>query len=201
MSSAILFIEMQNEWLDATGRIRHLMADGAQFAVATEGARALLAGARERRARIAHAGLGFQPGHPELGTGGTGLRAAIRQLGTFPESTPASDFAPGFEPAEGEFVVRGRIGASAFSGSNLDGFLRNNGIRRLYVAGLALHVCVLATAWAAHDLGYEVVLVADATAAFTPGQRQVVLDDIAPHIGEVQGVQAVLAALGTPVCR
>ncbi len=193
--SAVLFIEMQNEWLAANGRIRPLMTDTVQFQGAAAAAQRLLDGTRAVDARIVHAGLRFSAGYPELGEARQGLRAAIPQAGTFPKQGDGSRFADGFEPHDGEFVVRGRIGASAFSGSNLDAYLRNNRVERLYLAGFALHVCVLATAWQAHDLGYDVNVVADACAAFTRPQRQVVVEEIVPHLGGVTTVNETLDQL------
>jgi nicotinamidase/pyrazinamidase len=52
---------------------------------------------------------------------------------------------------------------SAFDQTGLDVYLQRKGIRRLFVAGLALDVCVLATAVDAAKLGFEVVLITDAT--------------------------------------
>jgi len=52
---------------------------------------------------------------------------------------------------------------SAFDQTGLEMHMHRNGIRRLFIAGLALDVCVLATAVDASKLGLEVVLIADAT--------------------------------------
>jgi nicotinamidase/pyrazinamidase len=54
---------------------------------------------------------------------------------------------------------------SAFDQTGLEARLQRQGIRRLFVAGLALDVCVMATAVDARKLGFEVVLIADATRA------------------------------------
>jgi nicotinamidase/pyrazinamidase len=49
-------------------------------------------------------------------------------------------------------------------GENLDDILNHAGIVRVFVCGLAGEVCVLASAVAGHDLGYEVTLLPEATA-------------------------------------
>jgi biuret amidohydrolase len=139
--------------------------------------------------------LRFGEGYPELGRARRGLRAAILRAGTFKAETTGSAFAPRFEPRASEFVVQGRVGASAFSGSNLDAFLRNQGIRHLYVAGFALHVCVAATGWAAHDLGYEVTILEDAVAAFDPTKQAMTLDDVVHHFGDCMTVEQFCSCL------
>jgi nicotinamidase/pyrazinamidase len=52
---------------------------------------------------------------------------------------------------------------SAFDQTGLETHMQRTGIRRLFVAGLALDVCVLATVVDASKMGFEVVLISDAT--------------------------------------
>ena len=56
---------------------------------------------------------------------------------------------------------------SAFDQTGLAGHLRNHGIRRLWVGGLAQDVCVLATVLDARAAGFEVTLIHDATRGVT----------------------------------
>lgn len=118
-----------------------------------------------------------------MGQAQHGLRAAIPLRKTFLENTTASQFTPPFEPQENEFVVKGRIGSSAFSASNLDGYLRNNHINTLFIMGYALHVCVESTLRAAHDLGYESIIIDDASSAFNQEQKHYFLQNIVHHFG------------------
>lgn len=160
------------------------MQDRDQFTGAIEGGKRLLDVARRHGLQVIHSGLRFNPGHPEMGKNGLGLRGAIKNFGTFPVDGDSSKFAHGFEPAEGEFVPTGRVGASAFAGSNLDFYLRANRINEIAVAGFALHVCVESTLRQAHDLGYDCWVVEDATSAFTAAQRTHVLEEVVHHYGE-----------------
>ena len=52
---------------------------------------------------------------------------------------------------------------SAFDQTGLEVHLQRKGIRRLFIAGLALDVCVLATVMDARKHGFETVLILDAT--------------------------------------
>jgi nicotinamidase-related amidase len=182
--AAVVFIEFQREWLDRDGKLDFLMQDRRQFADAIEGGRRLLKLAREHGLTVVHSGLRFADGHPELGIDGHGLRGAVKRVGTFPVNGKGSEFADGFEPRPGEFVPTGRTGGSALAGSNLDVYLRANRINDILVCGFALHVCVESTLRAAHDLGYNVWLVEDASSAFTADQRRHVLEEIVHHYGE-----------------
>jgi nicotinamidase-related amidase len=55
---------------------------------------------------------------------------------------------------------------SAFIGTTLEGDLRKRGIRALVIAGLTTNHCISTTARMAGNLGFETVVVSDATAAF-----------------------------------
>jgi nicotinamidase-related amidase len=196
---ALVLIEFQREWLDeGVGKINDLWEDGEQLRSAVEGAERALSAAREAGMRVVHCGLRFQEGHPELGGGAPevhGLKGVIPKAGTFLADGPGSEFVEPFVPREGEFVVRGRTGGSGFAGSNLDVYLRNQGVEEIYLAGFALHVCVESTLRAGHDRGYRTAVLEDATAAFTPGQRRHVLEDVVHHFGESLTVDEFVSRL------
>lgn len=181
--SALLLIECQNEWLSPQGKLYRLMEDRPQFATSISNITQALQAARQSGITIVHSGLRFQPGYPELAGGYAGLRKVIPRAGTFPADGPGSQFFPDHAPAEGEFLVAGRLGASAFTGSNLDPYLRHHHIEHLYIAGYAMHVCVESTLRDAHERGYHPILLSDASAAFTAQQKEYVLQHVVHHFG------------------
>ena len=63
-------------------------------------------------------------------------------------------------PKEGEPVV-GKRHMSAFSGSNLDEVLRENGITDIAMTGVATSYVVTATNWSALDHGYSCIIIED----------------------------------------
>ena len=181
---ALILIECQNEWLSPKGKLQRLIEDKDMFDTSVKNIAKALEYARIKKIPIAHVGLRFQKGYPELANGKSGLNKAIPTFGTFPIDEFGSQFYEGFQPVEGEFVVMGRTGASGFSGSNLDIWLRNNNIEDVYLAGYATHVCVESTMRDAHDRGYNPVLLEDATAAFNRTQQNYVIHDIVHHFGQ-----------------
>lgn len=66
-------------------------------------------------------------------------------------------------PLEGEAVVM-KDEVNAFLGTDLQARLQAAGIKRVVVCGMQTHMCVEGAARAASDLGYELVVVADACA-------------------------------------
>lgn len=66
-------------------------------------------------------------------------------------------------PIEGEAVFT-KTEVSCFNGTDLLAYLREQQVSRLVVCGMMTHMCVEAAVRAAHDLGFEVTVVADACA-------------------------------------
>lgn len=93
----------------------------------------------------------------------------VRHLSTRPDAAfflPNTDgalFSPAVAPAPGETVVQKHF-PNAFRETGLAAVLEAHGIDRLVVAGMMTHLCIDATVRAAADLGYGVVLAADACA-------------------------------------
>jgi nicotinamidase/pyrazinamidase len=96
------------------------------------------------------------------------------QGGPWPEhcvaGTTGAEFAPGLALPHDAIVIDKAVGAgadaySAFEGTDLAARLRERGVRRLLVGGLATDYCVLSTVRDARKAGFEVLLLADAVRA------------------------------------
>ena len=188
MTKALLLIEFQQEWLSTTGKLYLLIDDPNRLQHSMRQAQHALTYARQHDFLVIHSGLSFN-NYESLGKASLGLRAHIPQAKTFMANSNSSNFYPDFTPLDNELLVTGRLGASAFAGSNLDAQLRYNGVTELYIMGYALHVCVESTLRAAHDLGYETRVIADACAAFTEEQEQYFLNHVINHFGQATTAQ------------
>jgi nicotinamidase-related amidase len=78
---------------------------------------------------------------------------------------PGNAFKPEAMPHDGELVFQKTVN-SAFIGTTLEAHLRREGIHALVIVGLITDHCVSTTARMAGNLGFEVVVVEDATATF-----------------------------------
>lgn len=82
------------------------------------------------------------------------------------EGTRGADFI-GPLPQAGDVVIS-KSRFSAFTGTGLAEQLRARGIDTVVLAGLTTECCVQASAWAAFELDFRVILASDACAAYEP---------------------------------
>ena len=99
------------------------------------------------------------------------------------EQPPGSGLAPGLRQAGDVEVVKRTIGG--FQDTGLDERLRRHGITTLVFGGIATNLGVESTARAAADLGYGLVFVDDAMAAFTAAEHEASVRLDFPRLGTV----------------
>lgn len=83
----------------------------------------------------------------------------------FHPSKVTSDFKDNVKPLENEIILTKKKN-SAFIGTNLEAILTEKQIYRVVIVGLTTAHCVSTTARMSNNLGFETIVVSDATAAF-----------------------------------
>jgi len=101
---------------------------------------------------------------------------------------------PLLAPEPGD-IVTAKQACGGFTGGQLDFLLRNLGIRTLIVTGVVLNQCVENTVRVAADLSYDVIVVSDGTATYTPEWQEFGLDVLADQFANVWGTSEVLEEL------
>jgi nicotinamidase-related amidase len=125
-------------------------------------------------------------------------RAAVGEV-AIPARTDAwARIVGALEPRPGELVVN-KTTYGTFSSTGLDHTLRALGISTLVVGGVVTNVCVETTARDAADRGYEVVLLDDGCAAFSPEIHEATLLSFQGPFGRVRTTDEVLALLAEGV--
>ena len=79
------------------------------------------------------------------------------------EAASGGDINAAVAPVEGEQVFT-KSEVSCFNGTGVLAALRELGVERLVIAGMQTHMCLEAATRAAHDLGFECVVIGDACA-------------------------------------
>lgn len=90
---------------------------------------------------------------------------SVFELSPLRAGQSGNDFMESLVPQANEAIIDKSVN-SAFIGTNLEEVLKVKGIRRLIFGGLVTNHCVSTTARMAANMGYDVVIAADATAAF-----------------------------------
>ncbi|MCB5168689.1 cysteine hydrolase [Streptomyces bambusae] len=117
-------------------------------------------------------------------------RLPVQQL----SGSPAVRVADPVEVAEEDLVVRRLHGLSPMAGTDLDPLLRNLGCRTLVVTGVSSNVAVPNTVFDAVNLGYTVVVPADAIAGVPAAYTAEVLRNSLSLVATVTTAEAVAAA-------
>jgi len=205
-TTALIFIDMQRDFLEPGGFGETLGNDVSLLAAAIEPCRAVLAAARRLRMLVVHTREGHRPdlsdaprakverGAPSLRIGAMGPMGRILVRGE-----PGHDIIPALSPIDGEPVVD-KPGKGAFFATDLHELLRNRHIDTLIVGGVTTEVCVHTTVREANDRGYRCVVPGDCCASYFPEFHAAGLAMIKAQggiFGWVTDSQRLLAALPT----
>lgn len=102
----------------------------------------------------------------------------------------------------GDEIVITKTCGGVFNGTNIEYVLRNLDIRNLIVGGVVTSGCVEVAVRDAADRGFEVILVEDATATWSPEMHQAAMramDEIYAKVKPTADVLASLRPLRSPV--
>lgn len=164
--TALVVVDVQNDFADPSGALSVVGGDAVVEAVNTQVEAAVSAGAL-----VAYTQDWHPPSTPHFAKDG----------GTWPVHCVAGSWGAGLHPrlvVAGPVVHKGAGGEDGYSGftmrdpltgktqpTELEGFLRERGVVRVVVVGLATDYCVLATALDAIRLGFMTTVLRDAVAA------------------------------------
>ncbi|WP_037863270.1 cysteine hydrolase [Streptomyces sp. NRRL S-237] len=162
-TTALLTVECQNGVVGEESALPEL-AKEARDSGMLERVAALVDAARGAGVQVLHAVAERRPDGLGANTNARLFRAAgrlpVRQL----TGSRAVQVAAPIVVAEQDLVVRRLHGLSPMAGTDLDALLRNLGIRTLVVTGVSSNIAVPNTVFDAVNLGYQVVVPADAIA-------------------------------------
>jgi nicotinamidase-related amidase len=164
MTDALIALHFQNDICHSDGRIpfslnRHTPEAEAFLAAS----RRALAAARAKNWTIAHIYIGFADDYSDLPRNPR-LFQKVKQFGAVKRGSWGAAPYEGFEPAPGEIVISRTVN-SAFYNTGLEARLRERGVDRLHVMGLATQFSVETTVRVASDMDYRVVILADCCAS------------------------------------
>jgi nicotinamidase-related amidase len=201
---AVIFIDMQRDFLEPGGFGAALGNDVSRLQAAIAPCREVLAAARRKGILVIHTREGHRPdlsdaprlkverGDPSMRIGASGPMGRILIRGE-----PGHDIIPDLYPVAGEPVID-KPGKGAFYQTDLELMLHNRGIESLFVCGVTTEVCVNTTVREANDRGFRCVVLADCCASYFPEFHEMGLAMIKAQgaiFGWVSASKALLGAL------
>jgi nicotinamidase-related amidase len=199
--SLVLVLHYQNENCHPDGKIKVGIGavEQAWRGEMLAAARRLLVGARRHGVPIIHVRLAVRPDHRDVIQNGPLFRQWVER-NAWQEGTWGVQFYEGLGPVGDELVVT-HIRNNPFFGSPLETLVGMQRPRRLICAGVSTAYAVESTVRHASDLGYEVVVAADACSTATRERHESALNAMAliATISTVDAiVQSFAADAGSP---
>jgi nicotinamidase-related amidase len=193
--SLLLALHYQNENCHPEGKIKVGVGEREQAwrSAVLAAARRLLDGARTHGVPIIHVRLAVRPDYRDVMRNGALFRQWV-ELNAWQEGTWGVEFHEGLEPVADELVVT-HIRNNAFFGSPLETLVAMHRPRRLICAGVSTAYAVESTVRHASDLGYEVVVAADACSTATRERHESALSAMA-LIATISDVAAIVQSIG-----
>ena len=189
--SAVLTMEIQRGVIGDLSTFPQLAEAAARVGVVDHTAR-LLTAARAVAVPVVHCTAEFRADRAGTTVNCQLVAAALRNADHLLQGTPAVELIPelGVEPSD---LVSPRLhGVSPFTGTSLDTWLRNLGVRTVIATGVSVNLGVLGLAIEAVNLGYTVVVPRETVAGLPQEYAEAILANTLPLIATVTTVEDIL---------
>ncbi|MFJ9593761.1 cysteine hydrolase [Streptomyces virginiae] len=192
-TTALLTVECQNGVVGEESALPELAKEARDSGMLGRVA-ALVDAARGAGVQVLHAVAERRPDGLGANSNARLFRAAgklpVRQL----TGSRAVEVAAPITVADRDLVVRRLHGLSPMAGTDLDALLRNLGIRTLVVTGVSSNIAIPNTVFDAVNLGYRVVVPADAIAGVPASCTAEVIRNSLALVAAVTTTEALLDA-------
>jgi nicotinamidase-related amidase len=190
----VLTMEMQRGVMGDLATFPELAAAAESRGIVAATAR-LLAAFRAAKLPVVHCTAEFRA--DRVGTVvNTPLHTAVlRRPEHLLEGTPATELVPELGAQITDYVSARRHGVSPFTGTPLHATLEGLGVRVLVVTGVSVNVGVLGLCIEAVNLGYQVVVAADAVTGVPLDFADAVMAHSISLVAAVRTVEEIVAAL------
>ncbi len=154
----------------------------------------LLIAARDAGARVAHCTAEFRDDRAGTTVNCQLVGAVLRRPEHLLAGTAAVELVPELGPEPSDLISPRYHGVSPFTGTSLDIWLRNLGVRTVIATGVSVNLGVLGLAIEAVNLGYRVVVPRDTVTGIPHGYAEAVLDNTFPLIATLTTATAVVSS-------
>ncbi len=197
MKTALILLDLQNEMVDPKGKV----GSGGLARVVEERSVLRRAGDALGRFRaaglpVAHVRLGFRSDYSDALSVAPRV-VKMKERGACVLGTWGTEFFPAVAPRDDELVVTKQC-VNPFFNTGLMNWLMRRGIERIAIGGVVTNLVVEATARAADDAGFAVVVLEDLCAATNAEWHRFSIENLLPLFGTVTTSTAFADDLTTP---
>lgn len=194
-TTGLLMIDPYNDFISEGGKIWDRIRSVAEANNCIPHMLQVLSAARKAKLPVFYAmHRRYRPGDYEAWKYVAPVQRAAWRRRSFEYGTWGGEIRGEFAPLQGETVVQEHWCSSGFANTDLDLQLKRQAIQKLIVIGLVAHTCVEATVRFAAELGYDVVVVRDATADYSDKEMSAALDVNLPSYASAIVTTAELVA-------
>jgi ureidoacrylate peracid hydrolase len=168
--------------------VGHVNRDKARNAPVIANAARLLSAARAAGAMIAYAKADHRA---DRATHAPIVTDSENRPPLFTGGTPEAEIVPELAPRPGEYLVP-KHRWSAFFGTYLDHALRTRGVGTIVLCGGTTEIGVASTAYAARDIGYNLVIAADACTSPKRDVHLQFMHEVFPRLARVRTTTQVV---------
>jgi len=178
--SAIIFIGYQNDYFANDGILKGAIEESAKTNDVLKNTLGVITATKDSAATLIQTPIHFTEGYEELDEP-VGILKIIQDVGAFQKGRPGSDIIQEFKNYGDRIqVVDGKRGLNAFSNTELEQTLIQNGVENVVLAGAVTSICIDSTGRAAHERGYNVFVLADCTAGRSNFEQTFYCENIFP---------------------
>ncbi len=171
--------------------VGHVNRDKERYTAVIGNAAKLLSAARAAGAMIAYAKADHRA---DRATHAPIITDSENRPPLFTGGTPEAEIVPELAPRPGEYLVP-KHRWSAFYGTYLDHALRTRGVTTIVLCGGTTEIGVASTAYAARDLGYNLVIASDACTSPKRDVHTQFMLEVLPRLARVRTTAQVLGML------
>lgn len=183
-TTAIILVGYQNDYFGRDGLLHQIVEESSKVNNVISNTLELINHLTSPTLLIATP-IHFTPTYEEL-IDPVGILKNIKETGALQAESKGSEMIDELLPFTSRIVeVHGKRGFNAFAYTNLDEVLKANKIIDVVIAGTITSICIDSTGRAAHELGYQVSILSDCTAARTVFEQEFYCENIFPVYANV----------------
>ena len=182
---AVILVGYQNDYFAKNGVLRGVVEEPGRVDEVLENSMNLIRQLADTKALIISTPIVLESSYRAL-SNSSGILDKIKESGAFSAGTFGAENIPELEEFGDRITyVSGKVGFNAFSKTDLENTLTENGIKEVWVCGMVTSLCIDSTGRAAYERGYKVSIVVDCSCARTALEHNFYCQNVFPLYGSV----------------